>query len=139
MSESEYFGKLAEAAACARYGLEEARCSWHDAVLPSGRPVESKTCRVWVSNGDRRTRGRWWIEREAHETLVLSDGMYALSIYDPQSSSGPILDTALIPAAWLSYLLTWSSTGGHHKGSEQAKVRWSALLSDPSTESEAVA
>lgn len=121
-SESDYWGMLAEAATRERFGLERERSSWHDARTPDGTPVESKACRVRYVNG---RRGRWWIEYDAHETLIESDGLYALSVYDPQAvEDGPILATALVPARWIHGLLNFSPTGGHHKGAEQAKLGW---------------
>lgn len=126
-SETEYWGKLAEVAARARFGLTANRCSWHDAVTDDGVPVESKTCLLVLDNG---RRGRWWIEREAHETLVENGGLYALSTYSPTAlGEGPIVDIALVPAVWVDELLSWTSNGqGHHKGREHAKLGWPHVL-----------
>lgn len=125
-SESKYWGRLAEAAARARYALERDHASWHDARTTDGTPVEVKACRRRLVNG---RRGRWWIEADAHDQLVANSGLYALSVYDPQTlDTGPVLATALVPASWIDQLLTWSPTGGHHKGARQAKLGWPHVL-----------
>jgi hypothetical protein len=126
--EAEQWGHLAEAAVRARYDLDRDRCSFHDAVTADGRPVESKTCRVVLVNG---RRGRWWIQRESHDQLVDADGLYALSIYDPQAvAEGPILGSVLVPASEVDNLVAWTANGrGHHRGTEHAKLGWPHVLS----------
>lgn len=126
-SDAEFWGQLAEAAARACFDLEPDHSRYHDARTEDGQPVESKTCRRRLANG---RSGRWWIERKAHEKLLDNEGLYALSVYDPQAlEQGPILDVTLVPAFAVDAMVSWTSNGrDHHKGEEHAKLGWPHVL-----------
>ena len=45
-----------------------------------GRPLEVKTCQVWIfdaGNARRRRRGRYYLRQDQHRSLVSKNGLYA--------------------------------------------------------------
>ncbi|MBW2561591.1 MAG: hypothetical protein JRE40_12160 [Deltaproteobacteria bacterium] len=45
-------------------------------VIADDKNVEVKTCQEWQSNGNRRCRGRFVLDREQHNKLLKTDGYY---------------------------------------------------------------
>lgn len=106
------------------------RDEWYnDGVGTDGKPWEVKACRRRVGSDGRR--GRWWIEREAHERLVEAGGRYALAVYDPRPGHAPIAGFESVRADVLDDLtqgLKWLSTGDHPKGESARLVTWSTMI-----------
>ncbi|ELY52787.1 hypothetical protein [Natronolimnohabitans innermongolicus] len=123
--------------------------TWHDArttaVLEASRslpfygivlvepetPVEIKGCQIETSNGDRSTRGRFYVKRAAHEQLLEAGGMYLLVVYLPRPRL-PQVARAIVPATLVDELLAgrWYEVGGSRSEQEVAKLSWSHVI-DP--------
>ncbi len=100
-------------------------------VVEPETPVEIKGCQIETSNGDRTTRGRFYVKRDAHEQLLEAAGMYLLVVYIPRPGL-PQVARAIVPATIVDGLLTgrWYEVGGSRSESEVAKLAWSHVI-DP--------
>lgn len=108
--------------------LYDARFNRPGHVL-DGRPGEIKSCLPWI-DGDSR-RGRFWINRDAHDELVERDGVYIFVVVDPETTveSPGVLAYATIPAnEHLTEWLTWSPTGQNHRVDRAAQFPFSKLF-----------
>ncbi|WP_137288129.1 hypothetical protein [Natronorubrum halophilum] len=123
--------------------------TWHDAktsaLLEASRslpffgivlvepetPIEIKGCQIETSNGDRSTRGRFYVKRAAHEQLLEAAGMYLLVVYLPRPGL-PQVARAIVPATLVDELLAgrWYEVGGSRSEQEVAKLAWSHVI-DP--------
>ncbi|WP_121743868.1 hypothetical protein [Natronorubrum halophilum] len=123
--------------------------TWHDAktstLLEASRsltffgivlvepetPIEIKGCQIETSNGDRTTRGRFYVKRAAHEQLLEAAGMYLLVVYLPRPGL-PQVARAIVPATLVDELLAgrWYDVGGSRSEQEVAKLAWSHVI-DP--------
>ncbi|WP_137289514.1 hypothetical protein [Natronorubrum halophilum] len=123
--------------------------TWHDAktstLLEASRslpfygivlvepetPIEIKGCQIETSNGDRSTRGRFYVKRAAHEQLLEAAGMYLLVVYLPRPGL-PQVARAIVPATLVDELLAdrWYDVGGSRSEQEVAKLAWSHVI-DP--------
>ncbi|WP_265109603.1 hypothetical protein [Halosolutus halophilus] len=94
-------------------------------------PVEIKGCQVETGNGDRSTRGRFYVKRSAHEQLLEAAGMYLFVVYLPRPGL-PQIARAIVPATIVDELLAgrWYDVGGERSESEVAKLAWSHVI-DP--------
>ncbi|ELY97900.1 hypothetical protein C481_18230 [Natrialba asiatica DSM 12278] len=107
-------------------------------LVESETPVEIKGCQIETSNGDRSTRGRFYVKRAAHEQLLEAAGMYLLVVYIPRPGL-PQVARAIVPATLVDELLAgrWYEVGGSRSESEVAKLTWSHVIEpagvDPST------
>ncbi|WP_323172876.1 hypothetical protein [Natrialba sp. PRR66] len=107
-------------------------------LVESGTPVEIKGCQIETSNGDRTTRGRFYVKRAAHEQLLEAAGMYLLVVYLPRPGL-PQVARAIVPATIVDELLAgrWYEVGGSRSEQEVAKLAWSHIIDpagvDPST------
>lgn len=82
-----------------------------DFILPTGRPIELKSCREWIeapgSNGYRRS-GRFRLHRRQHRALIGEDGIYLFVLYRPiqtAAESGSLeieTDVELLEKAWVN-------------------------------------
>ncbi|ELY90872.1 hypothetical protein [Natrialba taiwanensis] len=107
-------------------------------VVERGTPIEIKGCQIETSNGDRSTRGRFYVKRTAHEQLLEAAGMYLLVVYIPRPGL-PQVARAIVPATIVDELLAgrWYEVGGSRSEQEVAKLAWSHVIDpagvDPST------
>lgn len=139
------WGLNAEIASCDRWPLEHVANEpgdpwWHDAVVTepiatdsgaivveAGTPVETKACRVEISDGARA--GRWWFRGESHDRLLEESGEYALAVYDVHDG---IRRLSLISSETVDCLLAdrWTSAGPGHRADRCAQLPWSAVFDD---------
>ncbi|SIS14537.1 hypothetical protein [Natronorubrum thiooxidans] len=94
-------------------------------------PIEIKGCQIETSNGDRSTRGRFYVKRRAHDQLLEAAGMYLLVVYLPRPGL-PQVARAIVPATIVDELLVgrWYDVGGSRSEQEVAKLAWSHVI-DP--------
>ncbi|AXR82365.1 hypothetical protein [Natrarchaeobaculum sulfurireducens] len=106
-------------------------------VVEPDTPVEIKGCQIRTSNGDRSTRGQFYVKRTAHERLLEAAGMYLFVVYVPRPGL-PQLARALVPASIVDELLRgkWYDVGGSRSESEVAKLAWSHVIDPGTVESE---
>lgn len=133
--------------------VSDRAATWHDArttslLTPSDRlpfysiavvepdtAVEIKGCQVRTSNGDRPTRGRFYVKRRAHERLLEAAGMYLLVVYVPRPGL-PQVARALVPASIVDELLRgrWYDVAGKRSENEVAKLAWSHVIEPASVD-----
>ncbi|WP_408957255.1 hypothetical protein [Natrinema sp. 74] len=141
-------GEIVQAVDTLEY-VGDRTATWHDArttavlepdqslpfygivLVESGVPVEIKGCQIETSNGDRSTRGRFYVKRAAHEQLLEADGMYLFVVYLPRPGL-PQVARAIVPATLVDELLSgrWYEVGGSRSEQEVAKLTWSHVI-DP--------
>ncbi|MEY7849551.1 hypothetical protein AB7C87_10190 [Natrarchaeobius sp. A-rgal3] len=94
-------------------------------------PIEIKGCQIETSNGNRSTRGRFYVKRGAHDRLLEAGGMYLLVVYLPRPGL-PQVARAIVPATIVDELLSdrWYEVGGKRSENEVAKLAWSHVI-DP--------
>lgn len=94
-------------------------------------PVEIKGCQIETSNGDRSTRGRFYVKRAAHDQLLEAGGMYLFVVYLPRPGL-PQVARAIVPATLVDSLLAgrWYEVGGSRSEQEVAQLAWSHVI-DP--------
>jgi hypothetical protein len=94
------------------------------APLTAGAPVEIKSCRVEIDNGDDwGTTGRWHIHRGSHEELVAAGGYYALIVYRLECNHVVVLRAAVQPAGLVDYQLPETT-------SRACKLPWTEVFAD---------
>lgn len=96
-----------------------------------GRPVEIKSCLPWISDSGSLRRGRFWINRRAHEELVARDGVYVFAVVDPESTveNPEILEYTTVPAnEALSDWLTWTACGRSHMADQSSQFVFTRLF-----------
>lgn len=77
------WGEAVEMWVCGKYGFDYVDETHHDAATESGKPIQIKGCRKWVSNGsDKRCRGRAKFWEKDHEYLKEESGLYLLVVYE---------------------------------------------------------
>ena len=97
-------------------------------VVEAGTLAEIKACRIWVSDGSSRRRGRWWIRKSSHDRLVEADGTYVLGIYNETTNEIPRL--ALVAARTVDTMIeSWSACGPGHRADRCAQLSWSRVFS----------
>ncbi|AFO55972.1 MULTISPECIES: hypothetical protein [unclassified Natrinema] len=141
-------GEIIQAVDALEY-VSDHTATWHDArttaVLEASHslpfygivlvepdvPVEIKGCQIETSNGDRSTRGRFYVKRAAHDQLLEAGGMYLFVVYLPRPGL-PQVARAVVPATLVDELLAgrWYEVGGSRSESEVAKLAWSHVI-DP--------
>ena len=68
----------------------------------NGRPLEVKTCQVWIhdaSNSKRRRRGRFYLRQAQHTALISKNGLYAFVLLNKE---GKVLFSKLVDANAIS-------------------------------------
>lgn len=87
---NEYAKEWSERAARIRWGLEpdeQLHCDTRATArspMPEGTPVEVKSCRVWIENGDQYgTEGRFHLKmtKRTHQRLLDESGYYGFVVY----------------------------------------------------------
>ncbi|OAQ53310.1 hypothetical protein HTG_07470 [Natrinema mahii] len=141
-------GEIVQAVDALEY-VGDRTATWHDArttavlepdrslpfygivLVEPGVPVEIKGCQIETSNGDRSTRGRFYVKRAAHDRLLEEGGMYLFVVYLPRPGL-PQIARAIVPATLVDELLSgrWYEVGGERSESEVAKLAWSHVI-DP--------
>ncbi|SDC05652.1 hypothetical protein [Natrinema hispanicum] len=129
--------------------VSDRTATWHDArttaVLEASRslpfygivlvepdvPVEIKGCQIETSNGDRSTRGRFYVKRAAHDRLLEVGGVYLFVVYLPRPGL-PQVARAIVPATLVDELLAgrWYEVSGSRSEQEVAQLAWSHVI-DP--------
>ncbi len=61
-----------------------------------GRPVEIKACQEWHSNGDKRCRGRFVLDRVQHEHLVKNGGLYLFVVFTDRGVMSKLIEAEKI-------------------------------------------
>ena len=67
-----------------------------------GRPLEVKTCQVWIYDGcnaRKRRRGRYYLRKDQHKVLVSKNGFYAFVLLNKE---GKVLFSKLVDASTIS-------------------------------------
>ena len=67
-----------------------------------GRPLEVKTCQVWIfdaRNARRRRRGRYYLRQDQHRALISKNGLYAFVLLNKE---GKVLFSKLVDANTIS-------------------------------------
>lgn len=96
------------------------------AVMGAGTPIELKTCQKWIDDrgsSNKRRRGRWQVQKTAHEALEENDGAYCLLVLDIDE----VLDGRLLPARGLNGLASWTN-GGYKYNTPRAFIPWSKII-----------
>lgn len=94
-------------------------------------PIEIKTCQIWLddasANGGRR-RGRWYIQRPAHDNLCDLGGAYLLVVLDDDE----VLAYALVTSTVLDLELggRWTPSGADSYRDEVAQLPWGVVFDD---------
>lgn len=114
-SKAARYGRLAEEAARARYNLESAHTSWHDATTSDGRPVETKAAMLNRARG----RGRFRVFEEYHRRLEDAEGLYVFVAYEAAGRGIRVKKMRSVGASALN--LEFYGAGGH-RDSRQAKI-----------------
>lgn len=95
-------------------------------AVDAGTIVELKTCQEWIddegSRSDRR-RGRWQLQKQAHEYLEEHDGIYCLLVLHGDQ----VVDGRLLPATDINGLASWTN-GGYKYTSPRAIIPWSKIV-----------
>jgi len=98
-------------------------------LVVADRPVEIKTCRVWIGNGSgARCRGRWYIKQQAHERLLDAGGVYYLAEYDVDDDGERTLQAELVvPAGTVDDLRGSWCDSGRQEGAV-ARLSWGDVI-----------
>jgi hypothetical protein len=113
------FGRLAEEAACRRYGLDPEHTSWYDARDSDGRPWDVKAAML------SRDQPRFRLWADQHADLLEEAGGYIFVGYIPRGSGIEVVATRALEAADLQ--LRFGGAGAHPKG-DQVKVNPRRIL-----------
>lgn len=104
-------------------------------AVPGDTPIELKTCQAWIDDRHSwsgRRRGRWKIDRDAHQELRLIDGWYILCVREP----GQVLEWILAPAGLLDPHLKWTHNGDGEEREQSDQVSWGAVIDPDSVASD---
>lgn len=104
-------------------------------LLQADDPVEIKAAQVRLTSGQR---GRFYIRRGQHRTLVQEGGAYLLAVYVPRPGH-EVLAKVVIPATILDELLPdgWTEVDRDGRTEGYRQVSWSRVI-EPETVEEVV-
>lgn len=95
--------------------------------IPTGTPLELKTCQRWIDDSgswNGRRRGTFRIQQGTHEELVEAGGWYCLLVMDVDE----ILGGRLMDAEMLELCVTSWTNGGTKYRSPRAHLSWGSVM-----------
>jgi len=97
-------------------------------VVERDTPVEIKGVVPEQSSTSKPQKGRWYINRETHETLAAAGGVYYLTVYAPKPST-PLLASRVVPAATITAVMAghWYDSG---RDRQVGQLTWSKIIDE---------